>query len=311
MRRYRIPSVGALVAFEAAARHESFTLAAKELSLTESAVSRQINGLEDSLNIQLFVRVKQRVVLTKAGRLYSSQVRDALQTLDRDTLSIVAHGSGGGYLELAVLPTFGSEWLIPRLSDFYNDRPDIRVNMGVRTNPFSFDEAHFEAAIHYGQPTWPRTTADFLFGERMIPIVSPALVADVRKPVDLLRYPLLHSTTRPEAWTHWFDVAGVEDERTTRGVRFELHSMLIRAAESGLGVALVPEFLIPAYRNEGKFVQPFDFALTSEDAYYLVYPTDLSHSAPLQGFREWILKAAKEFEQAPHSDDLRNGLLTL
>jgi LysR family transcriptional regulator, glycine cleavage system transcriptional activator len=290
--------MGALIAFEAAARHESFTLAAKELSLTESAVSRQINGLEANLNVQLFVRVKQRVILTKAGRLYGSQVREALQTLDRDTLSIVAHGSGGGYLELAVLPTLGSEWLIPRLPEFYRLHPNIRVNMGVHTNPFSFEVEHFEAAIHYGQPTWPKATADYLFGERMVAIASRDLVIDVRKPADLLKFPLLHSTTRPDAWTQWFEAVEVVDPRTMQGVRFELHSMLIRAAESGLGIALVPEFLLPPSLEGQNLVQPFDLALTSEDAYYLVYPADMGHSAPLQGFREWILNAAKAFDSS-------------
>jgi len=293
--------MGALVAFEAAARHESFTLAAKELSLTESAISRQVNGLEATLNIQLFVRVKQRVILTKAGRLYSSQVREALQMLDRDTLSIVAHGTGGGYLELAVLPTFGSEWLIPRLSAFYTEHPDIRVNMGVRTNPFAFEEAHFDAAIHYGQPTWPKTNADYLFGERMVAIASRTLLTDVRKPIDLLRYPLLHSTTRPDAWTKWFEAAKVVDPRTTRGVRCELHSMLIRAAEAGLGIALVPEFLLPQSLEEQDLMRPFELGLTSDDAYYLVYPTDMSHSAPLEAFRRWILMASQAFFPAQSS----------
>ncbi|HKT95505.1 MAG TPA: LysR family transcriptional regulator, partial [Paraburkholderia sp.] len=118
MRKFRIPNMSALIAFEAAARHESFTQAAKELFLTESAVSRQIATLESGLGVRLFVRAKQRVVLTRAGKLYGMQVRRSLENLDKDTLSIIVHGSGGGYLELAVLPTFASEWLIPRMKDF-------------------------------------------------------------------------------------------------------------------------------------------------------------------------------------------------
>src|ERR1700756_3632718 len=128
--------MSALLALEAAARHESFTHAAREMFLTESAVSRQIATLEANLGVRLFVRAKQRVVLTRAGRLYGTQVRRALENLDRDTLSIIAHGSGGGYLELAVLPTFASQWLIPRLKDFCDHNPNVRVNMGVRTDMF-------------------------------------------------------------------------------------------------------------------------------------------------------------------------------
>jgi hypothetical protein len=138
VRKFKIPSMGALLAFEAAARHESFTHAARELFLTESAVSRQIATLEGNLGVRLFVRVKQRVVLTKAGKVYSAQVARALEGLDRDTLSIIAHGSGGGYLELAALPTFASHWLIPRLADFNASYPDVRVNLGVRTGTFPF-----------------------------------------------------------------------------------------------------------------------------------------------------------------------------
>lgn len=185
MRKFRTPSTGALLAFEAAARHESFTHAARELFLTESAVSRQIATLETQLGVRLFVRAKQRVVLTRAGRLYSTQVRRTLEQLDRDTLSIMAHGSGGGYLELAVLPTFASEWLIPRMKDFNERHPDVRVNMGVHTDLFTFDETHFEAAIHFGQPTWPGTSSDYLFGEEVVPVCRPSLLRGrcIRQPI--------------------------------------------------------------------------------------------------------------------------------
>jgi DNA-binding transcriptional LysR family regulator len=176
MRKFKIPNMGALLAFEAAARHESFTHAAKELFLTESAISRQIATLESSLGVRLFVRARQRVMLTRAGRIYGTQVRRSLEQLDRDTLSIIAHGSGGGYLELAVLPTFASQWLIPRIKHFYDCTPDVRVNMGVRTETFSFADSHFEAAIHYGKPTWPGTAADYLFGEEVVPVCKASLL---------------------------------------------------------------------------------------------------------------------------------------
>ena len=235
MRKFKIPNMGALMAFEAAARHESFTHAARELFLTESAVSRQIATLESNLGVRLFVRAKQRVILTRAGRLYGTQVRRALENLDRDTLSIIAHGSGGGYLELAVLPTFASHWLIPRLKDFNDRTPDVRVNMGVQTGMFDFEQSHFEAAIHYGKPTWPGTSSDYLFGEEVVPICSPLLLSKpIRKAHELLRYPLLHSTTRPDAWSRWFAELGVEDNSTMQGVRYELHTMLIAAATAGV-----------------------------------------------------------------------------
>ncbi|MGH8779727.1 LysR substrate-binding domain-containing protein [Paraburkholderia sp.] len=296
MRKFKIPNMGALLAFEAAARHESFTLAARELFLTESAVSRQINTLEGNLGVRLFVRVKQRVVLTKAGKVYGAQVRRALEGLDRDTLSIIAHGSGGGYLELAVLPTFASQWLIPRLGDFNTRYPDVRVNMGARTDTFTFADSHFEAAIHYGKPTWPGTSADFLFREEVVPVCAASLLKRrAKSAADLLAHPLLHSTTRPDGWAAWFANLGIEDNRTMQGVRYELHTMLISAAAAGLGIALVPRFFVETQLERLGLVVPFDAPVISDSAYYLVYPTELSHGKPLMSFREWLLHEAQGY----------------
>ena len=296
MRKFKIPNMGALLAFEAAARHESFTHAARELFLTESAVSRQINTLESNLGVRLFVRVKQRVVLTKAGKVYSAQVRRSLEQLDRDTLSIIAHGSGGGYLELAVLPTFASQWLIPRLAAFNAQYPDVRVNMGVRTGTFPFADTHFEAAIHYGKPTWPGTSADFLFSEEVVPVCAASLLArPVKTAADLLDYPLLHSTTRPDGWASWFANLDVDDNRTMQGVRYELHTMLISAAAAGLGIALVPRFFVDAQLEQLGLVIALDALAVADSAYYLVYPTELSHGKPLTSFREWLLREAAAY----------------
>ncbi|MBW0445825.1 LysR family transcriptional regulator [bacterium M00.F.Ca.ET.228.01.1.1] len=300
MRKFKIPNMSALLAFEAAARHESFTHAAKELFLTESAISRQVATLESNLGVRLFVRSKQRVMLTRAGRLYGTQVRRALENLDRDTLSIIAHGSGGGYLELAVLPTFASQWLIPRMKDFNDSNPDVRINMGIRTDLFSFEESHFEAAIHYGKPTWPGTSSDYLFGEEVVPVCSPSLLAKtVRKPQELLNYPLLHSTTRPDAWSRWFANLGVEDSATMHGVRYELHSMLISAAAAGLGIALVPKFFVDEQLPQLGLMIPFAATAVEESAYYLVYPTELSHGKPLELFRTWLLEQAAAYNARP------------
>lgn len=297
MRKFRIPSMGSLLAFEASARHESFTHASKELFLTESAVSRQIATLESNLGVRLFARTKQRVVLTRAGRVYWTQVRRALETLDRETLSIIAHGGGGGYLELAVLPTFASHWLIPRLNDFNTRVPDVRVNMGVQTNTFSFEASHFEAAIHYGAPTWPGTSSDYLFGEEVVAVCSPALLKKpVKTPSELLSYPLLHSTTRPDAWTRWFAAVGVEDNSTMQGVRYELHTMLFAAAAASLGIALVPKFLIEGQLDQLGLIIPFNAISNVDSAYYLVYPTELSHGKPLEAFRAWLIEQASEFD---------------
>lgn len=296
MRKFKIPSIAALTAFEAAARHESFSLAAKELSLTESAISRQIATLEANLGVHLFVRNKQRVMLTRAGFLYATKIRQPMETLDRDTLNLIAFGGRGGHLELAVLPTFASHWLIPRLPEFSRRHQDIFINMGVSTDIFSFSETHFEAAIHYGKPTWPGTTADYLFGEEVVPICSPGLL---KKPVssakDLLQYPLLHSTTRPDSWTHWFLQQGIDAPTSREGVRYELHTMLISGAAAGIGIALVPKFLIEDRLPTLGVIVPYQTTVSQDAAYYLVYPSEFRHGKPLEMFRSWLLEQAASY----------------
>lgn len=300
MNRTHLPSMAALIAFEAAARHESFTSAARELFLTESAISRQIHNLEGQINVRLFVRVKQRVVLTKAGRLYSEQIRSSLRDIERNTLSISAHGSGEGSLELAVLPTFALEWLIPRLSGFYAQHPSVRVNMGVRVSPFSFSDEHFEAAIHHGKPIWPSATSELLFGERMILIAQRDLIGDgIQQAADVLKFPLLFSTTRPESWQQWFAAAAIgQAAASVRSVGFDQQSMLVRAAESGLGIALVPEFFVSDSAWAKGLVRAHALSIPAEDSYYLVYPNAMRHSGPLEAFRAWILDEAAVFARA-------------
>jgi LysR family glycine cleavage system transcriptional activator len=303
MRKFRIPSIAALMAFEAAARHESFTLAAKEVSLTESAISRQIAVLESTLGVSLFVRNKQRVVLTRAGALYATQIRRSMQSLDRDTVNVMAMGSSGGYLDLAVLPTFASHWLIPRIHDFNTQHPDILINMGVETDIFTFSETHFEAAIHYGAPTWPGCSADYLFGEEVVPICSKHLIKQpVSHPKQLLDYPLLHSRTRPDAWRKWFSDVEINDPKTMVGVRYELHTMLMSGAAAGLGIALVPKFFVENQLDQFNLIIPYQTSGITESAYYLVYPTELSHGKPLTQFRHWLLQEAADYAQEQQAE---------
>ena len=299
MRKYKIPSITSLLAFEAAARHQSFTQAAKELFLTESAISRQINTLETQLGVHLFVRSKQRVMLTRTGKLYGLQVRRMLETLDRDTTSIIMHGAGAGNLELAVLPTFASHWLVPRMGSLKAQHPDLQVNMLARTETFSFEESHFDAAIHYGKPDWSGTASQLLFGEEVIPICSPTLLKrPISHPVELLDYPLLHSSTRTDEWTRWFDGQGVVDPRSMQGVRYELHTMLFAGAAAGLGVALVPRFFVQDNLSHLGIITPVEKATVAEGSYYLVYPTELTHNAALTAFREWLVAEAGSYVQA-------------
>ncbi|KAB2896155.1 MAG: LysR family transcriptional regulator, partial [Burkholderiaceae bacterium] len=179
MRRH-LPSTQALACFEAAARHESYTRAAQELALTQSAVSRQILALEDQLGVQLFRRTRHGVVLTPAGRHYGRQVARWLQGLERDTLDVMAHQGHGGAISLAAVATFATRWLIPRLPLLAARHPEIVVHIETQTRPFLFSDTTFDAALYAGTPeqvaNWPGVQAQLLMQEDVVPVCSPKLL---------------------------------------------------------------------------------------------------------------------------------------
>ena len=293
--RRAIPSRSAMLAFESAARHQSFTSAAVELSLTESAISRQIASLENQLGLKLFNRIKKRVVLTKAGLLYSKQVRKSVEQMERDMLNIMSHGGTREILELAVLPTFCSQWLVPRMGSFYQQYPGVTINMSARSLIFLFKETPFDAAIHFGQPNWPGTAADFLFSEDVIAVCKPELLKSgyLSNAEDVLNYAILHLTSRPDAWRHWCDSAGILDANAMQGARYEHFSILISAACAGLGIALIPRYLITQELERNELTIAYNLPLENSAAYYLVCPTEDRSSNLLNHFREWLLKEVK------------------
>ena len=294
--RRKIPGTDLLIAFETAARHQSFTRTAEELSLTQSAVCRQISALESYLGVSLFNRIKKRVTLSEAGQIYARQVREYLRRVEHDTLSLMAHRGAGGVLELATIPTFAARWLIPRLGSFHSQNPEITLDLTTRAEPFMFNDTSFDAAIHYGDPVWPGAIAEYLFGEEMIPVCSPALLGP-RRTIDLealIEMELLHQSARPDAWRQWFEAAGMSNVNAMGGARYELFSMLIVAARAGLGVALVPRFFVGEELESGYLVIPHDYVLRSKRSYYLVYPENRAGSAPLKVFRDWLLDQSAE-----------------
>lgn len=297
--RRKIPGTEILIAFETAARHQSFTRAAEELSLTQSAVCRQIAALESQLGVQLFNRIKKRVSLSEAGQIYARQVRENLKRIEHDTLSLMAHRGAGGVLELAVIPTFAARWLIPRMGSFRALHPGITLDLTTRAEPFMFKDTPFDAAIHYGDPVWPGAVTEYLFGEDMVPVCRPELLNGKKQidPAELENLNLLHQSARPDAWREWFEVAGVSNVNAMGGARYELFSMLIEAAKVGLGVALVPRFFVVNEIESGELVVPCPAVLHSQRSYYLVFPENKAGSAPLQVFCDWLRDQAKEYRQ--------------
>ncbi|GAA6131304.1 LysR family transcriptional regulator [Halopseudomonas sabulinigri] len=294
--RRKIPPTQALICFESSARHESFTKAAEELSLTQSAVCRQIANLEEFLDIQLFRRTRRGVKLTDAGQTYSRRIASRLDAVERDTLSVMGN-QGTATLELALVPTFGTQWLLPRLGDFLRQHPQITVNLTNRTRPFLFADTEFDAAIYFGDGEWSGTQTHFLMKESPIPVCSPALIAPQQQlmPEQIAELPLLQQTTRPYAWRQWFAAVDMRVEHDLNGTRLELFSMLAQAAMHGLGVALIPPFLIRNELAEGRLISPCARSFDSANSYFLVIPERKAESAALLAFRDWLTAEAERY----------------
>ncbi|GKS97776.1 LysR family transcriptional regulator [Acidovorax sp. SUPP3434] len=291
LRRAFLPSMADLLAFEAAARHHSVSRAAEELHLTQSAVSRQIRQLEAQLGTALFHRVRQRVVLTDAGRVYAADLQGVLQQLSAITQKAMAFSSTDGLLNLAVLPTLGTRWLIPRLGGFMALHPEVTVNFAARSEPFDFAGTPFDAAIHFGTPHWAGAVCEYLMHEEVVPVCSPGYQSQhgIHTPQDLARVVLLQQSTRPTQWSEWFELVGAPTSLALRGPRHEQFAMIAQAAVSGLGAALLPRFLIEPELATGSLVELSDTVLTSGDAYYLVYPEARAEAPLVKAFRDWVV----------------------
>jgi DNA-binding transcriptional LysR family regulator len=310
--RRQLPSTTALACFEAAARHRSYTRAAEELSLTQSAVSRQILALEAFIGVSMFVRTRHGVSLTPAGAQYSRQVSRSLQALERDTLDLMTGQGRGGGVALAAVPTFATRWLVPRLPDLARRHPGITVHIETRTRPFIFDESGFDAALFAGTPEqvahWPGIQAEHLMDEDVIPVCSPGLLSarqtsgsatdavgavdavHAMDPAQLSRQPLLQQSTRPRAWQRWFGALGVSAPQALDGPRYELFSMAAVSAAHGLGVALVPRMLVADELKNGSLAIACLAVPPVERAYYLVSPAVEGQTPALSTFRQWVLE---------------------
>ncbi|MCZ8256037.1 MAG: LysR substrate-binding domain-containing protein [Polaromonas sp.] len=295
--RRRIPSMGALMAFDATARHASVTRAADELSLTESAISRQISQLESQLEVQLFLRVKKRLSLTQAGVAYARDVGKVLERLERDTLDVMTNEGEGGALEIAVCPTVCKLWLIPRLPDFYESHPKLTMSISARNNRFLFRGTTFDGALFYGAASWPGARSDFLFDRELIAVVGGRLLQDPAPwtPERIAQERLLHLVTRLDSWRDWAESAGVEGLNMLKGPRFDMQLMAIEAACAGLGVALVPRFMVAADLQEGRLRIVSDISLREEGAYYFSYPEEKAGEPQLEFFRSWLQVQAQRF----------------
>ncbi len=269
------------------------TAAARELNLTQSAVSRQIKALEDQLEVELFHRERRTIRLTPGGEIYAREVRDALKKIGTASMNLRANPYGGT-LNLAILPTFGTRWLAPRLPSFLNANPGITLNLVTRLTVFDFALEPVDAAIHFGNGDWRGAETVLLREEYVVPACSPGLAAQYHfaEPADLRKAPLLHITTRPDAWERWLRLHDVPDEHV-QGMLFDQFATVAQVARAGLGVALLPVFLIEEELRTGQLVRALgggqDSEMESAEAYYLAWPHERAAHPPLVAFRQWLL----------------------
>lgn len=293
LNRRFLPSISALRALEALDRLGSATAVAEELNQTQSAVSRQLSSLEDGLNHQLFVRKSKRLHLTPEARTYAAEIRQALGQIAHASMQL-SFAAGGGAVNLAILPTFGMRWLVPRLPEFAKAHPEVTINLATRIEKVNFAQEPFDAAIQFGNGAWPGTEALKLKPEKVWAVCAPELLEGrtLSKPDDLLALPLLHIASRPDAWCAWLSAKGVKDARVT-GMVYDQFSTIMQAALHGLGVALVPDYLAEADVVAGRLVPVWGGPVESPGAYHLVYPLEKSGDPALRKFRDWLAGQAE------------------
>jgi DNA-binding transcriptional LysR family regulator len=285
--RRHLPSIPALLAIEAVERLGSASAAAVELNLTQGAISRQIQALEDQLGLPLVSRERNRLILTPAARDFVAEARRALTTLAQASLTLRAN-PGGGALRLAILPAFGMHWLAPRLAHFARAHPEVTVNLSTRLRPFDMAAQGFDAAIHYGRQDWPGTAALKLCDEEILPVAAPALLpAPLTAPGQILTLPLLQLESRTGDWSRWLAHHGAAPQRPP-AMLFDQFATMQQAAIHGMGAALLPMFLIEDDLAQGRLVPAWGDPVPAAGAYYLVWPETPPPRAPLIRFRDWL-----------------------
>src|SRR6266550_434503 len=291
----RLPALNALKAFEAAARHESFTRAAQELCVTQGAVSHQVKALEQELGVKLFNRERQRLVITEGGREYLIVVRDALDRIAVGT-ELLLQGQSGGALTVSTSPNFAAKWLVHRLGRFAEAHPEIDLRVSASLHHVDFAREDIDLAIRHGDGNAPGLHLTRLCAEELFPVCSPKLLAGrnrPRTPADLARFALLHVSDR-QGWRQWLDFAGVTAVDPSRGPILNQASMAIDAAVDGQGVALARTALAAWDLIGGRLVRPFDIVMPVSYAYWIVCSKAVAKLPKIVAFSEWLPAEAAE-----------------
>lgn len=289
--RRRIPSTTALLCFEASARTENLAQAAKDLNMTQSALSRQIQTLESSIKQQLFTRIKQRVKLTAAGKTLIADLTPQLEQIEATLLKIRSHGYAEGALNIGTYPTFGSRWLMPKITEISQELPGFTLNAITYLSNQDIDPSLVDIAIVQGDPPFKEYRADFFLSETLVVIVSPEIkLKGHSDPMALLDQRILQHTTRLDSWKIWLGSQGYDLPAPIIGSMFSQFEMLIDAIKSGHGIAVVPKLLVEKELKEGKLVLAHPHEYTPESAYYLLTPNVKIGTQKIERIRKWLLR---------------------
>lgn len=286
----RIPSTTMLVAFELAAREESFTRAAEVLNVTPGAVSRQILALEEMLNAKLFRRSHRRVMLTEAGRAYLADIREPLSELAAATARIGARPLYDG-VAIVAYPTFVIRWLIPRWGRFHDAHPDIDLQLKTSLNPVDFTKQAYDLAIRVADDgeVPAGLVAEKLLDVELFPVAAPEVARRIERLEDLSRATLIHADPRPADWRRWLEHARCSAVGSDRGLTFESLNLAFQAAIEGLGIAIGIEALIRDELRAGRLVPLFDIVRKSRRSIRLVYPEWKTENPDFVVVRDWLL----------------------
>ncbi len=297
-----LPSLNGLRAFEAAARHLSFTRAAAELNVTQTAISHQIRRLEEQLGLRLFERRNRALLLTREAQAYLPSVRSAFEDLRRATARL-QRPDRDEVLTVSTTASLAAKWLVTRVAAFQDAHPGIEVRLTTSAHLVDFRREEVDMAVRYGRGSWPGLRAQWLMAEDIFPVCSPALLQaarPLRRPEDLAYHTLLHATVSREDWQLWLTAAGLPVSLATRrGLSFDQSFMAIQAAIEGLGVALGRTQLVEADIAAGRLVVPFDVVLPADAGFYVVAPNETADTPKIALFRDWLLGSVTPGAVAP------------
>ena len=304
----RLPPLNSIRAFEATARHLSFSKAAEELNVTPGAVSQQVKVLEDYLDLKLFKRKNRMILLTDEAQICLPTLSEGLDLL-LQSINMIREQSNDKPLTITAPPTFASRWLMPRLTSFQREFPDIDVRIDASNDIADLVNDDIDVGIRFGSGEFNGLETDYLFSQNVIPVCNPALLKGEHKletPEDLKNHTLLHAhgdyffidKTHVD-WEMWFATVGVEGKGGRHGLHFSQHNLLVEAAIRGQGVALVGDVVVNEELKSGQLVKLFvDTDIPLKFSYYLIYSNARSNLPRIQIFRQWLLDEVKKVRWA-------------